>query len=193
MTELSLEARLMAVGESLEFARADVLVDDILEALEERRPRAASRWRRPLLAVAAVLLVLVAVTLAIPGSRRAVARWIGFDGYRIERVVDLPEIAATPPPVGPVVMRGDLTEEGFRKLVTAGTEVRRIKLHGREAFWISGDQHLFFSYLRDGTRSEQRLAGNTLVWQEGDQIVRVEGVALTLPAALEIAEDLVKG
>jgi hypothetical protein len=43
-------------------------------------------------------------------------------------------------------------------------------------------------YERDGSIHEQRLAGNTLVWQDGDEIVRVEGAALTLEQALAIAE-----
>ena len=67
----------------------------MIGALEEPvaiRPR--RRWRRPLLAVAAAMIVIVATTLAVPGSRRAVARWFGFDGYRIERVVDLPDVDA---------------------------------------------------------------------------------------------------
>jgi hypothetical protein len=42
-------------------------------------------------------------------------------------------------------------------------------------------------YRRNGSIREQRLAGNTLVWQDGDQIVRVEGVGLTLEQALAIA------
>jgi hypothetical protein len=175
MAEVTLEARLLALGEALEFPRADTLVDDVLGALEEPvavRPR--GRWRRPLLAVAAAMIVIVATTLAVPGSRRAVARWFGFDGYRIDRVVDLPDAdAAAPAPVGPVVLRGDLTADAFGKLVAAGTEVRTVDIGGRTGYWIAGDEHLFITYRRDGGRREQRLAGNTLVWQDGDEIVRI--------------------
>ena len=64
-----------------------------------------------------------------------------------------------------------------------GTEVRDVEVNGRAGYWISGEQHLFFTYDRDGMQQEQRLAGNTLVWQEGDEIVRVEGVDLTLEEA----------
>ena len=63
-------------------------------------------------------------------------------------------------------------------------------MNGRTGFWISGDEHLFFTYDRDGSRREQRLAGNTLVWQQGDEIVRIEGVQLTLAEALRLAEDV---
>ena len=63
-------------------------------------------------------------------------------------------------------------------------------MNGRPAYWISGDQHLFITYRRDGSRREQRLAGNTLVWQQGDEIVRIEGVDLTLAEALAIAEHV---
>ncbi len=191
MAELTLEARLVAAGEGLEFPRAAALADDVLGALDEPRASATPwRWRRALLAAAAVLLLVAAVTLAVPGSRRAVARWLGFDGYRIERVVDLPDIEAAPAPIGPVVIRGDLTTDAYRKLVADGTTVRPVSVHGRPGVWISGEEHLFFSYRRDGERREQRLAGNTLVWQEGDEIVRVEGEDLTLTEALEIAADV---
>jgi hypothetical protein len=190
MTDLTLEARLVALGEGLEFPRADALVDDVLAELDQSgAPATPWRWRRVLLAAAAVLVIVVAVTLAVPGSRRAVARWFGFDGYRIERVVDLPDIDAAPAPVGPVIVRGDLTTEAFTKLVAQGTDVRRVSVNGLPGVWISGDDHLFFSYRRDGARREQRLAGNTLVWQEGDEIVRIEGDDLTLQQALSIAEE----
>jgi hypothetical protein len=186
MAELTLEARLVAMGEELVFPRAETLVDDVLETLEQPGV-ARSRWRRPLLVAAAAVLVAVAVALAVPGSRRAVARWLGFEGYRIERVVELPDVAAAPAPAGPVVVRGSLEEMTFGKLVEAGTKVEVVSLNGRTAYWISGDQHLFFMYRRNGSIREQRLAGNTLVWQDGDQIVRVEGVGLTLEQALAIA------
>jgi len=186
MSELTLDARLVAMGEALEFPRADSLADDVMAALEQ--PEApVHRWRRPLLAAAAVLLLVIALTLAIPGSRRAVARWFGFDGYRIERVVELPDVDAGPAPIGPLVTRGDLTTDAFMKLTAAGTDVSEVHVNGHRGFWISGGQHLFFTYERNGTRHEQRLAGNTLVWQQGDEIVRIEGVGLTLDEALTIA------
>jgi hypothetical protein len=184
---LSLEARLAAMGETLEFPAAAALADDVLAALDEPVVT-ANRWRRPLLAVAAAVVLVAAVTMAVPDSRRAVARWLGFDGYRIERVVELPNVDAAPAPVGPVVIRGDLTTDAFGKQIAQGTDVRVLEVNGRTAFWIAGDQHLFFTYDLDGTRREQRLAGNTLVWQQGDEIVRIEGLDLTLRQALKIAE-----
>jgi hypothetical protein len=189
MSELSLDARLVAMGEALEFPRAGSLADDVVAALE--RPAApVHRWRRPLLAVAAVTLLVLAVTVAIPDSRRAVARWFGFDGYRIERVVDFPDVDAGPAPIGPLVTRGDLTTDAFFKLTRMGTEVREVDVNGHAGYWISGGEHLFFTYDRNGVRQEQRLAGNTLVWQQGNEIVRIEGVDLTLDEALEIAADV---
>jgi hypothetical protein len=188
VAELALEARLEAMGAALAFPRTETLADDVMSALDE--PPAATawaRWRRPLLAVAAAVLLVVAVTLAIPGSRRAVARWLGFDGYRIDRVVELPDVGAAPAPAGPVVIRGDLERAAFSKLIDAGSRVQVVSVDGRTAYWISGDQHLFFMYRRDGKVEEQRLAGNTLVWQAGGEIIRVEGVDLTLQQALEIA------
>jgi hypothetical protein len=187
VAELTLEARLVAMGESLAFPRAESLVDDVLGALESPAERAPTRWWRPVLAVAAAVLLIVAVTLAVPESRRAVARWLGFDGYRIDRVVELPDVGAAPAPADTVIVRGDLEQMTFGKLVEAGTNVDVVAVNGRTAYWISGDQHLFFMYHRDGSLREQRLAGNTLVWQDGDEIVRIEGVGLTLEQALALA------
>jgi hypothetical protein len=189
MSELTLDARLVAMGEALEFPRAGSLADDVMAALEQPEVE-EHRWRRPLLAVAAVALLVIAATLAVPASRRAVARWFGFGSYRIERVVDFPDVDAGPAPIGPLVTRGDLTTDAFVKLARIGTDVREVDVNGRPGFWISGGPHLFFTYDRNGMRQEQRLAGNTLVWQQGDQIVRVEGVDLTLEEALQIAADL---
>ena len=192
MAELTLEARLRAMGEALEFPRVDALADDVVGELGAPRAlgdlAALHRWRRPLLAIAAVVLLAVAVTLAVPGSRRAVARWLGFDGYRIERVVHLPDVDAAPAPIGPVVTQGDLTTQAFSKMVMMGTDVQEVDVNGRPGFWISGGEHLFFTYDRGGAPRMQRLAGNTLVWQEGHKIIRVEGVDLTLDEALRIAD-----
>jgi hypothetical protein len=189
MSELTLDARLVAMGEALEFPHTGSLADDVVAALEQPVVE-EHRWRRPLLAVAAVALLVLAVTLAIPDSRRAVARWFGFDGYRIERVVDFPDVDAGPAPIGPLITRGDLTTDAFFKLTRIGTEVRDVEVNGHAGFWISGGEHLFFTYDRNGRRQEQRLSGNTLVWQDGDEIVRIEGVDLTLEKALQIAAEL---
>ena len=174
MSDLSLDARLVAMGEALEFPRARVLADDVVARWSSRRPR-GHRWRRP---VARRRRRGVARARGDAGDSRqpaAVARWFGFDGYRIERVVDFPDVDAGPAPIGPLVTCGDLTTDAFFKLTRFGTEVREVDVNGHAGFWIFGGEHLFFTYDRDGMRKEQRLAGNTLVWQQGDEIVRGPG------------------
>lgn len=55
--------------------------------------RLASRrqgWRRPLLAAAAVALVALVAAFAVPQSRGAILRFLGFGGVRVEFVGTLP-------------------------------------------------------------------------------------------------------
>ena len=47
-------------------------------------------------------LVAMTVALAVPSSRETIARWLGFDDYRIERVDVVPPTVTVPPePAGP--------------------------------------------------------------------------------------------
>ena len=87
------------------------------------------------------------------------------------------------------MIHGALDPGAFGKLVNAGADVQVVSVDGRTAYWVSGAAHVFF--YRDGAQfREQRLAGNTLVWQRGSDIVRVEGADLTLAEALEIAAGI---
>ena len=104
MADVALEDRLRALGEALEFRDEETLVDDVLAALDVRPP---SRWRRPLLVAAAVVLVAMTIALAVPSSRETIARWLGFDDYRIERVDVVPPTITVPPePAGPAPRGG---------------------------------------------------------------------------------------
>ena len=229
MADVLLEDRLQALGEALDFRDEDTLVHDVLAALEERPAR---RWRRPFLAAAAVVLVTMIVALAVPSSRETIARWLGFDDYRIERVDVIPPTVTVPPEpaglsleeaatrtgitpmvapeLGPprevqaplgryVVVRydealvatlpGTLDEGTFGKLGTAGFDVRAVEVGGAPGYWISGGPHAFLYTDADGVAREVRVAEDTLVWQRGDTIVRIEG-DLTLERAQEIAAML---
>lgn len=226
------ELRLIALGEALEFPRFDALADDVVAELDTD---AATpwRWRRPLLAAAAVLLVLTTVVLAVPGSRRTVARWLGFDDLRIERVDVVPPTVTVAPAVQPpeqlttayervgaaplvapalgapisvetpldryvvvryaeallVTLPGRLEPDLFGKAVGTTVEVRPITLFGGEAYWITGRPHLFTYTDSDGVLQEARPAADTLVWQRGEDIVRIEG-EVTLERAIEIARSV---
>ena len=222
MAEPTIESRLIALGEALRFADVDVLSADVVAALEGLPvPGQRSRRRRLLLLAAAIVLCIVGVVAAVPDSRHAVARWLGFDDLRIERVDRLPDVP--PADLGPTMtldeagvavgiaprvatglgeplsvhapagrsvavryrdgtaevlvatLPGRLDGGLFGKLVGSGAEVRPLDLDGRPAYWITGPTHVFMYIDADGEIGEARPADDTLVWQDGDAIVRVEG------------------
>jgi hypothetical protein len=234
VTERLLEDRLVALGASMQFPDAESLVADVLAGLDDTE---TAPGRRRVLIVAAAAVVITVVALAvIPDSRRAIARWLGFDGLRIERVVRLPDTApaaertattmslaeaaaavGVEPLVSPMLgepvaidapgrryvavhyvdgaadvlvatLPGDLEEVGFTKLVASGARVDEVAVDGARAYWVTGGAHVFM-YEAGGEVREARLADDTLVWQRGDVIVRVEG-EITLRRALEIATSL---
>jgi hypothetical protein len=88
-----------------------------------------------------------------------------------------------------VTLPGDVATDLFFKMVDAGAEVRTIELFGAPAYWISGGSHFFVYRDADGEVREARPAGSTLVWERGDDIVRIEG-DLTLQRAVEIASSV---
>lgn len=211
MTEATLEARLVALGDTLYFPRAAELADDVLAAIdtrgEIRSVRRSTAWRRPLLAAAAVIVVLALTVVAVPSARQAVARWFGFDDYRIEPVVDLPDLSGVPssglvPGPGELLARttvdgrevvvmslpGQLEQRMFTKFVRTGTTtITPTVVDGAPAYWIAGDEHVLMYVGPDGEPIEARTSGDVLVWQRGDRILRVEG-DVTLDQALRVAE-----
>lgn len=56
------------------------VVDQVLTALDRRPSPSPHRWR-----FTAAAAVALAVVLAVPSSRQAIGRWLGFDAVRIER------------------------------------------------------------------------------------------------------------
>jgi hypothetical protein len=77
------------------------------------------------------------------------------------------------------------------KLVGPGTRITQVVVAGRPALWIEGAPH-FFYFLRPNRSVVQgtlRLARNTLLWQDGGLVLRLEG-AISLDRALELARSL---
>jgi hypothetical protein len=76
------------------------------------------------------------------------------------------------------------------KMIGPGTAAEVVDVRGQPGVWLSGVPHPVF-YLDDGLEHgiEGNLAGNVLVWQEGDTAYRLES-GLTLERALELADDL---
>jgi hypothetical protein len=69
--------------------------------------------------------------------------------------------------------------------------VEEVSVGGRPGFWITGSPHQFGYLDRTGAFLVEtlRLAGNTLLWDSGGVVYRVEG-APTRGAALRVAASL---
>lgn len=88
--------------------------------------------------------------------------------------------------------RGALTRELLRKVVTTRSQVRAVRVGGAPGVYIDGAPHAYLYAAPDGTVREDRarLAGDTLVLNRGDTLVRIEGRRLPLDRALLIARSL---
>jgi hypothetical protein len=86
--------------------------------------------------------------------------------------------------------RGRLTGDFIKKVVGMGL-VEQVEVAGQPGYWFSGEPH-FYTYrdARGGLTDERtRLAGNTLVWQAGEQTLRLEG-QVPREQALRIAASM---
>ena len=184
-----LDAALRSLGDRLDLDDIG-LVDDVLLRLDEPTPGRRARPERPWLAVAAIAAAIVVGALILPSSRSAIADWFGLDGVRIERDPDLSVPADAPRglPDGIVVdeFDGRLDPGGLTKVLAGGSDIRRVDVHGHPGLWIGGEPHELVVRDADGAIVHRRFAGNTLLWQDGDVIHRIEGAA-TLPDALALA------
>lgn len=79
---IDLERSLGELAERLEVPRSDWLVADVLRRIDE--PARVLTPRRGLRLVGVVVVVLAVALVAVPGPRRAIARWLGFDSVHIE-------------------------------------------------------------------------------------------------------------
>lgn len=185
-----LEARLADLGHALDVGDSAVAAGAVMERLDESMSPGGGR-RGWLLKVAAVVVVVVGVLAAVPRSREALADWLGLRGVRIERRDE--RGAGTPAPFtlpGPGQSRsvtvdgkqilvssiaGVLDEILIRKTVGPGTGVQQVMVGGSPGLWIDGEPHDVLYRLPDGDVTVARAAGNTLLWQNGEVLHRVEG------------------
>jgi hypothetical protein len=77
-----LERQLVELAARLEVDPRSTFVDDVLGRLDA--PTGRGRWHSRALATAAALVLVVGAVLAVPHSRRAVARFFGIGSTRIE-------------------------------------------------------------------------------------------------------------
>jgi hypothetical protein len=195
-----LTERLRALGDALDFDDAD-LAESVLDRIDTEPRRTTRPW---LVAAAAVLVILIGVAL-IPDSRRAVARWFGLDSVAVK--VD-PEVTGTAAPVsfdlpGPGESRvvevdgrqilvstvsGTLSQRMITKSVQSSTQIHEVDVDGAPGLWIAGPPHEIGYESPTGDPVFERMAGNTLLWQRGEVLTRVEGFA-DLDAALAFARQ----
>lgn len=184
---IDLERDLAELGDRLALDD-DRLADDVLARVAGP---ASSRSTPTWLVAAAVVLAVASVALVVPSSRQAIADWFGLDGVRIEQEPGLTVPPDVELPAGVLVDRfdGSLDEDVITKVLGGGTGIERVDVGGRPGLWIDGVPHEVV--IRDGTGAlvTRRFAGKTLLWQDGDTIVRLEG-APTLDEALRLAASL---
>lgn len=105
---------------------------------------------------------------------------------------DLPEVGAGG--VGALLTRFDGALDGpvAEKTVGEGTGLATIAVGDAPGYWISGEVHTFGYVGPDGevVFETLRLAGNTLLWEQGGFSYRLES-GLDLEAAIAVAETLV--
>lgn len=75
-----------------------------------------------------------------------------------------------------------------QKMVGPGTRFEQVTVNGRPGVWLEGEPHAVFYLDRNGqfVNGSLRLAGNTLVWEEGGVVYRIEA-NVTRERALEVA------
>jgi hypothetical protein len=88
--------------------------------------------------------------------------------------------------------RGEPDTGLARKLADAGlATVEQVDVDGSPGVWIAGQPHIFWYLAPDGFYIEEsrRLVGDTLAWERGGVLYRIEG-AITVVEALEIARSM---
>jgi hypothetical protein len=191
-------------------------------------PASATNERRTgVLVVAAAVIVAIAVVLAAPGPRGAVARLLGVDGIEITRGEvdptlsralelgrpiavdaaldeaggvtvpglgppdgayagrprdgvslvwaasdDLPAIAGTDTGAVLTVFPADAIRIG--KVASDRTGITDVRVGGHRGYWIGGEPHEVVYEAPDSRTTSARLAGNTLIWSDGERAYRLE-------------------
>jgi hypothetical protein len=72
-----------------------------------------------------------------------------------------------------------------KKVSTERTRIESVTLDtGRQGFWLTGGRHVVLE------PTPARLAGNVLLWDDGNVTYRLEGRRLRLATALAVARDM---
>jgi len=87
--------------------------------------------------------------------------------------------------------RGSIEERFFQKFVGPGTTIERVRVDGRIGYWIAGALHeiLLIDRFGEPINETLRLAGNVLMWEDGELTLRIES-AVTKDEALRMAASV---
>jgi hypothetical protein len=87
-------------------------------------------------------------------------------------------------------LRGSVWEGFLKKVGSSGTRVEEVQVNGGRGLFVSGDEHFVMFRDENGLIDDEEtfLAGNVLLWNRGDLLLRLEG-DLTRAQALRIARD----
>jgi len=213
---MDLEERLASLGEHLDLDDGDgnVLAERVMARIDVAEIDRGGRRGRWLRYAAALLLVATIAAVAVPASRDTLAGWFGLDGVRIERRQDVgsPGETSLAPTVDGVatglpgpgdsrevtvdgrvvlvsVIEGVLSDEVLVKTLGPDTDIVEVAVGNDPGLWISGAAHELAYVSPDGTVAFERIAGNTLLWQDDQMIGRLEGFE-SVDAAVEFATGL---
>lgn len=86
---------------------------------------------------------------------------------------------------------GGVNDVAVRKLADVGVRLEQATVAGGPGYWFEGAPHQLFFADADGQfhEDQSRLAGNTLVWVQGDLTLRLES-ALSKDDSIRFAESL---
>lgn len=212
---MDLERRLTSLGQHLDLDDdGAVLSERVMAQIDVEDVDADERRDRWLGYVAAAIVVAMIAAVAMPSSRATIAGWFGLDGVRIERRDNVDSTSDTSPVAavegevsglpGPgdsrevtvegrvvlvSVIEGVLTDEVLVKTLNPDTDIVEVTVGDAPGLWISGAPHDLAFLSPDGSIVFERVAGNTLVWQDDQMIGRVEGFE-SVDAAIEFASGL---
>lgn len=136
--------------------------------------------------------VLVPAALGPPDAAYTAAESYGM---RLTLVYEPGEGVPESPYTGVGILISEFVGEPFPgyvdKMVDGGTRVERVKVGPHRGIWLEGGPHLVMLQGDAGQIFEDhgRLAGNTLLVEHNDVLVRIEG-EISRERAIEIAESL---
>lgn len=87
-------------------------------------------------------------------------------------------------------LRGSVWDGFVKKVGSSGTRVEPLEVNGEPALFVSGDEHFVMFRDENGLITDEQtfLAGNVLLWNRGDLLLRLEG-DLTKAEALRLARS----